>query len=412
MSNLHRLMDVQFGLHADAANFLTMPGSLRRLMVKGGGESLLPPGMGFQDRNDIASLAGRGFPDQLGPLALQQLAPVIEWKGVNDNSGAAVASAAAWYAKMEQGEIVTSILGGEPAATSSAAPTVNSTGHNASAGELGVSGTALVAGQIILFPTSGGNRVRQVVSFGTGVAVLDRPYTGTPTTSGTIIRAAVWTWNPSVRNHVHGAFRVEDAEQMTEFVGCAPESLALALSPGQKVMATCSFMPTTAAPAGAKLSPSVTYPAAGSPCLAVNGEFMIGSETFVPTGDVSLTVNTGNEMRETASGPDGTLGGVQAEKRGNVTLALTLRSGASASRGEVQRDAGTESLRELLGLVQGRQEIRTTRDVAYLIGRSPGAATYIRMPDANVRATVGVDGTATAIALEIQPLTTMSIGVL
>ena len=116
---------VQMGLHADVNDFTTAPSTYRRIQVTGGAESLMPRRLLEISRNDIASLDGRGFVHLYGPLDLANFAPVTEFKGVNDNTGAAVA-AASWAAKMEQADLLTSVFGSLPVATASAAPSTAS----------------------------------------------------------------------------------------------------------------------------------------------------------------------------------------------------------------------------------------------------------------------------------------------
>jgi hypothetical protein len=409
MSNLHRMMDVQVGLHADAATFLTAPSAYRRIRLVGGGESFLPRGMTPISRNDVVALNGQGFTDQRGPLDLAALAPVLKFRGVNDNSGAGV-TASGWLNKMEQGEILTSFFGSLPVATSGSAPTVAASGHTTTL--LNTATTVPVAGQILMFETSAGLRVRRVASVtNTTEANFDHPYTGTPVTASTIIRAATWLWDSSVRNHTHLGFLAEDRQQLTTFLGCAPDTLALSMDAGAQLRMTLGVMPTTATGAEAPATPSVTYPSSGEPILALNGELFIGGEAFIPTG-MSFSLATGNVMRATPSSPHGVLGGVGEEKRGALQLSFTLRAGTSAARGEVQRNAGVETMRTILGITDGPQAISAGRNVFLSLGRGVGGAVGLSIPTANLAASMATDGGHTVFSCVATATSAASIGVL
>ena len=409
MSNLLRMLDVQVGLHADAADFLTAPAAYRRLRIVVGGESFLPRGMTPISRNDVAALNGQGFTDQRGPLDLAALAPVLKFRGVNANSGAAV-SASGWLDKMEQGEILTSFFGALPVATTGAAPTVAGSGHTTT--RLNTATTVPVAGQILMFETSAGLRVRRVASVSnTTEANFTEPYTGTPVTASTVIRAATWLWDPSIRNHTHLGFLAEDQQQQSTFLGCAPDTLAMSMDAGAQLRMTLGMMPTTATGAAAKASPSVTYPASGDPILALNGELFIGAESFLPTG-MSLSMSTGNVMRATPSSPHGVLGGIGEEKRGALQLSFTLRAGTSAARGEVQRNSGVETMRTILGITDGPQAISAGRNVFLALGRGVGGALGLSIPTANLAASMATDGGHTVFSCVATATDAASLGVL
>lgn len=407
MSSLHRLMDIQVGLHADAADFLTVPGTFRRIRLVGGGEGFLPPPNTPISRNDVAALNGQGFTHQRGPIDLASKSPVTKFRGVHDNDGAAVA-AADWAAKMEQADLLTSLFGSLPIATASAAPTVATSGHTTTT--VVFVGTAPVAGQMFLFQTSSGPRIRQVVSVASLTATVDRAYSGTPTTGSTIIRAARWLWDPSVRNHIHTGWRTEDSEQQSDFLGCAPESLALDIPPGGQLRATWGISPTDVTRAGAKLSPTVTYPTSGDPIMGINATFHLGSLAFNVHG-VSLNVTTGNAPRATNNGPNGVLGGVGEEKRGGFVLGFSLRVGASAARGELSRNTGAETLRTALGVADGAQAISAERDGLLTVGLAAGGAMAIRIPTGDLQASLAADGGHTVAACTLTATDTASLGV-
>lgn len=91
--SLLRLLDVQVGLHTDANDFTSTPGALRRIQMMGGAESMMARAQTPLSRNDMQSRDGRGFAHLYGPSMLDPpLAPQTEFKGVNGNTGAALAS--------------------------------------------------------------------------------------------------------------------------------------------------------------------------------------------------------------------------------------------------------------------------------------------------------------------------------
>jgi hypothetical protein len=408
MTALLRQLDVQFGLHADVNDFTTAPVTFRRLQVTGGAESLMPRRLMEISRNDIASLDGRGFVHLYGPLDLADLAPVTEFKGINTNDGAAVA-AAGWAAKMEQADLLTSMFGSLPIATTSAAPTVAASGHTTTT--LTTAGTAPVAGEFFLFQTSAGPVIRQVFSVVGQIATFDRSYAGTPTSASTIIRAARWVWDASVRNHVHMGAKVEVVGSLlATFLGLAPVSCAIAIPTGGKLTATWAFSPSDVDGFAAPAAPTPTPPTAGTPIVGLNAVVMIGNERFF-ADSISLTINTGNEPRTTPATENGVAGGIQAEKRGNgLQLTFSIRN-ESNLRGGVERNAGSETLRTLAGDTLGAGALSTSRDVLLVVGRSAGAALALRIGSADTQVTMATVGATQAITVTCTATDSASFGV-
>jgi hypothetical protein len=405
MTSLLRFLDVQCGLHSTVNDFTTMPTLTRRLQLVGGGETLMPRKLQDISRNDIAALDGRGFTQLYGPLDLADVAPVLEWKGVNSNTGAAVAGAA-WHDKVEQGELMTSMMGALPVTTTGAAPTVAASGHSTTT--LVFVGTAPVVGEMVLFQTSLGPRIRTVVSFVTLTATFDRPYTGTPTASSTIIRACRWDWAPGVANHTHVGFRAELPDVQADFVGCAPVSMALAVPTSGRLTSTFTFSPTDVDGFKATSAPTTTFPAAGNPLVGINAELFIGSESFV-VDSLSLNVATGNEPRTSPSSENGRLGGIAADKRGGFTLTASIRNEPQA-RGGIERNTGTETLRTIMGDVLGAGAVSAERDVLLVIGRAAGAAMAVRLPNAALSAATAAVGSVAGVNLTFTATRNASLG--
>lgn len=405
MTSLLRYLDVQVGLHATVNDFTAMPSLTRRLQLVGGGETLMPRKLTDISRNDIAALDGRGFSHLYGPLDLKDVSVALEWKGVNANTGGPIVGAA-WHDKLEQGELMTSMMGAPPVTTTGATPTIAASGHSTTT--LVFVGTAPVAGEMILFPTSLGPRIRTIVSIVSLTATLDRPYTGTPTSGQNIIRACRWDWAPNIANHTHLAFRAELPDVQADFVGCAPVSMALAIPTGGKLTATFGFSPTDVDGFKATSAPTVTFPAAGSPIVGINAELFIGSESFV-VDSLSVNYATGNEPRTTPSSENGRLGGIAAEKRGGFTISASVRNEPQA-RGGIERNTGTETMRTALGDVLGAGAVSAERDVLLVIGRAAGNAMAIRFPNAAISADTGAVGSVAGLPLTITATRNASLG--
>ena len=403
---LNRLMDIQVGLHADVNDFSVAPVTYRRVQLFGGGETLMPRALTKIDRNDIMALDGRGFVGLYGPLDVADVAPVTEWKGVDANSGAAVASAG-WAAKMEQADMITSMFGAAPAATVAAAPTVAASGHTATT--ITFTGTAPVAGLMYLFQTSAGPRIRQCLSAASQIATLAHPYTGTPTSSSTIIRAAQWEWSPAVSAHVHLGMLSEGPDYRAEFLGCAPNSLALAIPAGGRVTATWGYSPTDVAPLLSPAGPSAVYPPSGAPILGLNAELLIGAGIYA-VDDLAVSYSNNNEARSTPASRNGRLGGIAGEKRGGFQITGSIRNEVIA-RGGVQRDTGVESLRTALGDTLGIGALSAERDVLLVVGRAAGAAFAVRLPTADFTASMAAVGSLAGIAFTATATRNATLGV-
>lgn len=400
-----RLLDFQVGLHADVNDFSTSPAAYKRVQLIGGGETLLPPPLMKIGRNEIAALDGRGFVGLYGPLDLVDAAPVTEWKGVNDNTGGAV-TASGWLAKLEQGELMTSMMGSLPTATVGAAPTIAASGHTTTT--LTFVGTAPVVGGLYLFQTTLGPRIRAVASIAGLVATMAHPYTGTPTASSTIIRACQWEWAPGLVYHTHLGIKAETPDALVEFLGCAPLSLGLSVPTGGKLSATWGFLPTDATGPIAPVSPTTTFPPSGAPIIGINAEVWVGGQSFA-ADNIAIAYATGNDRRGTPTSKNGRLGGIAAAKGGALTITMSVRN-ELAARGGVQRDTGNETLRTLLGDTLGAGALSAERDVLVVIGRAVGAATVIRFANADVNLKMAAVGAMVGGSITCTATRNASIG--
>jgi hypothetical protein len=321
----------------------------------------------------------------------------------------AAVAAASWAAKMEQADLLTSMFGSLPVATVGAAPTVNATGHSTTT--LTTAGTAPVVDDFLLFQTSAGPVIRQVASVAGQIATFDRAYAGTPTTASTIIRAARWRLDPSVRNHVHMGAKVEVVGSMlATFLGLAPVSCSLAVPTGGKLLATWAFSPSDVDGFAAPVAPTPTPPTAGSPIVGLNAVVMIGAERFFAE-NIAISINTGNEPRTTPASENGVAGGIQAEKRGNgLQLTFSIRNETN-SRGGVERNTGVETIRTLMGDALGAGSLSTSRDALVVIGRSAGAAMALRIPTADLQASIATIGATQAVAVTLTATDEADLGV-
>jgi hypothetical protein len=388
MSDLLRFLDVRFGLHS-ANDFVTMPGTLGRIQLVGGHEGFVPRAHTELSRNEISSIPGVGYHHLTGPVDLAELAPQIEFKGVDSNTGAAVAD---WSTKMEQANLLTSLFGAAAPASVGAAPAVETTGHSTTV--LVATTNVIADGDVLLFQTSAGPRIRQVVSGGGTVTLtFSESYTGTPTTASTIVRAARWSSDFTAWNHLHGGFRAEGNRFSTDFWGCAPVGMQLSFPEGGKVLFTSNWAPTDGGEINSKVNPATTVPTAGYPIVALNAEMYIAGERKI-VRDVSFSMQTGNVARTTTSSANGVLGGVAGDKRGNCQLTFSLYVGDTA-REEVAVGAGTVPIGYLLnrdnsssgswepGMISG------SRRVFFKVGSAAGRALAIVIPTADIKATYG-----------------------
>lgn len=388
MTDISRLQTLRYALHTNATTFTGTPGVLSPLQVTDDASSFLPRQRTPIDRS-LRSLSGRRFPHLRGAQDVGDLTVACEFKGVNSNTGGAVAD---WEAKMEQGYLLASLFGAVAPATSSTASTVDTTGHTPATGVLQVvSGTNYAVGQVIAFATSAGLQIGRIEIKATNVLTLQHPYTGTPTSGATVYRLGVYTVSDSTTSHVHAFFAAEGEDWRRDYFGCAPMSLNIGIPNTGALTMSSVFSPSTWADV-AEADPAYADPTAGNPIVNDGAYFRLDGVEYL-LRNASVTYNCATAIRETASKTNGRLGGVCGTGDGkSFMIEGELYISNTATLGEVQDNAGTPSLVNILGSDVAAGQISTAREVALQVGTEIGGCMYALLPTADFRATVQTSG--------------------
>ena len=382
MTDVSRLSTLRYGLHSDAYTFTGTP-SLAPLRLTDDGASFLPRQRAVLARN-LRSLSGRRYPHARGVQDLADITVSTEFRGVNSNTGGAVSD---WEAKMEQGDLLASLFGAVAPATSGAATTVAGSGHDAATGELNTAdGTNIAVGQVIAFGSSAGLQVGRVASKATNVITLDHPYSGTPTTSATVYRLAVYSVSDSVTHHTHAMFSAEGEDWRRDYFGCCPMSMALAF-PGAGLMGMTSvFSPTSFADL-AEAGPAHAEPTSGSP-IVVDACKMWFAGLDVVARDIEISYSCATQARRADTRTNGKLGGVCGTGDGKMfTLSFSVYLGDGNIAGELTDGSTTPDLNALLGDDDAAGDIATTRKISLQVGTEIGAVCYAYLPEADCSVT-------------------------
>jgi hypothetical protein len=395
MTDVARLSTLRYALHANNATFSGTPGTLFPLRITDDGASFLPRNRTPIPR-PLRSLSGRRYSHIRGVQDLADLTVATEFKGVNSNTGAAVND---WEAKMEQGYLLASLFGAVAPQTTGIAPTVAASGHTPSTGVLAVVGTTTANGQVIGFATSDGFEVARIASGGgTTTLTLDHPYTGTPTTSATVFRAAVYSVNDAVTQHVHAFFAAEGEDWRRDYFGCAPMSMSLALPNAGLVTMSSVFSPTSFADV-AEINPAHAEPVAGSP-IVVDAARVWFAGLNVLARDLTLSYSAATQARTASTRTNGKLGGVSSTGDGKTfTIEFSVYVGDGTLAGELQ-DGSTVTptlLNDLIGDSSASGAVSATRKLSLQVGSAVGACAYAYMPEADcVVTTQHTDGLTVA----------------
>lgn len=392
MTDVARLSTLRYGLHTNAFTFTGTP-SLVPLRLTDDGASFLP-----RNRAPIArplrSLSGRRYSHVRGVQDLADISVATEMRGVNANTGAAVTD---WEAKMEQGYLLASLFGAVAPVTTGVAPTVAAAGHTPASGILAVVGTTTANGQVIAFATSAGLQVGRIASGGgTTTLTLDHPYSGTPTTSATVFRNAVYTVNDAVTHHVHAMFAAEGEDWRRDYFGCMPMSMALALPNAGLVGMTSVFSPTSFADT-AEANPAHAEPTSGNP-IVVDACKMWFAGLDVIARDLTINYSAATTPRVASTRTNGRVGGVSSTGDGKTfVMEFSIYIGDSNLAGELQDGAGSPTLNDLIGDSDAAGDVSVTRKVSLQVGTEIGAVMYAYMPEADcVVTTQHVDGLTVA----------------
>ena len=381
MTNVNRNISVQVGIHTTTSDFSTVP-TVAPVLPRAGVPSLLPRKRGGIAR-PLRSVSGIRFAKVRGEKAVDPISLPLDFRGVNTNTGGAVA---AWEAKMEQGALLQALFGAAATATTNAATTCSGT---AGATLTVASGTDIPTGSVILFTTTTGTFIRRVTDGG-GTVTLTLNQAASGTASGTVIRLGRYTGAPSINHHQHIAIDVEQLSEgagvwRRQFVGCAPSKGVITIPNNGLTTFDVDLMPTDwsrAAPA----SPSFVQPTAGEAVPVSAVEFRIGANLF-DLRNAKFTIDNAVVMRETAVGVNGVRGGVcgAAGEEGKIfMLEGEILVGAAVPGQELQDNTGTPSVRDLLGDVDAEGVVVTARDIMLTVGNVAGSCFGIFMPTADM----------------------------
>jgi len=392
MTDVARLSTLRYGLHTNAFTFTGTP-TLVPLRLTDDGASFLP-----RNRAPIArplrSLSGRRYSHVRGVQDLADISVATEMRGVNANTGAAVAD---WEAKMEQGYLLASLFGAVAPQTSGVAPTIAAAGHTPASGIVAVVGTTTANGQVIAFASSAGLQVGRIASGGgTTTLTLDHPYSGTPTTGATVFRNAVYTVADSVTHHVHAMFSAEGEDWRRDYFGCMPMSMALALPNAGLVGMTSVFSPTSFSHLS-EANPAHAEPTSGNP-IVVDACRMWFAGNDVIARDLTINYSAATTPRVASTRTNGRVGGVSSTGDGKTfTMEFSIYVGDGNLAGELRDTAGSPTLNDIIGDSDAAGDVSVTRKVSLQVGTEIGAVMYAYMPEADcVVTTQHVDGLTVA----------------
>jgi hypothetical protein len=385
MTDVSRLLTVRHALHSDSSTFTGTPGTLFPLRCTDDVAGLYPRNRVALARN-LRSQGGRRYSHARGSQDVADITLATEFRGVDSNTGAAVA---AWEAKMEQGLLLQSMFGAVAPATVGVAPTIAAAGHTPLSGILAVVGLTTANGQVIAFATTTGLQMGRILSGGgTTSLTLDHPYTGTPTTAATVFRMAVYTVADSVTHHVHAFLTGEGESWRRDYFGCAPMSMALSLASGQLVGMSSVFSPTSWADV-AEADPAHAEPTAGSPIVADRVRLLIdGVEYFA--SNLSINYTNATQIRDVDTiGGNGRLGGVCGAGDGkSFTIEGEVLIGATSPA--LTGELADAAMVPLLGSDVNAGAVSTVREVALMVGSDVGAIMYALLPTADFVASTAI----------------------
>lgn len=379
MTDVLRQLALSFGLHSTAYDYSSTPGTVVQLQPP-----TMPTGVLRRQRTAIDrpnyAVDGRRFAHAWGAKDLSPIEITLDMKGSSSTGGATT-----WQTSMDSALMLDSIFGAAAAASSGAATTCSGT---AGATLTVTSGASIANGDMIVFSTSAGTFAREVTSGGgTTTLTLDRAASGTA--SGTVYRMARWNWSTSITDHVHGYIRAELPNSRTDFFGCAPQQLRIAVSSGIVRLET-TWLPTDWDDV-AEANPSFSEASAGEPIIGVGAKFLWGAVEYL-VKNLSITAATGAVPRETHNGVNGVSGYVCSDKT-SVVIEGELYLGDNAGAfNEIVDDSGSLKLEDFTGDALQAGDVPGTADIAIQLGRAAGRCAYLRLPAASLRGSVQDSG--------------------
>ena len=396
MTDILRLQTLRYALHTNASTFTGTPGSLFPLQITDDGASFLPRQRTPIER-PLKSLGGRRYPHIRGAQDTADVSVALEMKGVNSNTGAAVAT---WETKLEQGYLLQSLFGTAAPATTGAAPTIAAAGHTPATGVVAFTAAANVQnGAVIAFSTASGLQIGRVETGGgaaTTSVTLQHPYSGAPVNASTVYRLAVYDVSDSVTGHIHAFFAAEGEDWRRDYFGCAPMSMNIAVPNTGLVTMSSVFSPTTWSDV-AEANPAYADPTAGNPLVNDGAIFRLDGVEFL-LRNASITYNCATAMRETSSRTNGKLGGVCGTGDGKSFMIegeLYLGDASTVLPEAIDNGsytAGAPQLVSMLGSDVAAGQISTSREVALQVGTEIGGCMYALLPSADFRATMQAGG--------------------
>lgn len=396
MTDVLRLQTLRYALHTNAATFTGTPGSLFPLQITDEGASFMPRQRAPIDRS-LRSLSGRRYPHVRGAQDTGDVSLALEMKGVNSNTGAAVAT---WETKLEQGYLLQSLFGAAAPATTGVAPTIAAAGHTPATGVVAFTAGANVQnGAVIAFTTASGLQIGRVESGGgaaTTTVTLQHPYSGAPVNASTVYRLAVYDVNDSTTQHVHAFFAAEGEDWRRDYFGCAPMNMSVAIPNAGLVTMSSAFSPSTWSDV-AEANPAYADPTAGNPIVNDGAIFRLDGVEFL-LRNATITYDCATAIRETTSRSNGKLGGVCGTGDGkSFTIEGELYVGDSATAipeliDNASYTAGAPQLVSLLGSDVAAGQVSTAREVALQVGTEIGGCMYALLPSADFRASVQAGG--------------------
>ena len=369
-SNLERTRDTTPAING---------GTLYPLQITDDGASMLPRAREFIPRK-LRSLQGRQFTAVRGGKDVSAITLATEFKGVNSNTGGAVSD---WSAKMEQGYLLEAAFGSIAPTTTGAAATVAASGHSTTT--LNTSdGTNYSAGQVIAFGTDEGIRVGLIASKATNVLTLQHAYDGTPTTGATIYRLATWTQDDDLVDHSHVYVSAEGADFARDFGGCAVQGIEIMVPNNGLVTMQTTLMPSNWYDLDED-NTAYAAPTAGNPIVNNGAQvYLIGADNEPHFArNLKITIETGLQMREMASKPNGVYGGVFAGGEGKRII---LEGEVYLDSSDVPDGAidGSSGIYQWTGEGDDAGALGTEREVSVTVGSAVGGLMHLEMASADL----------------------------
>lgn len=369
MSNITSLSLLRYGKHTSNTQ-LESDASVSYGFCEHEGDIAIKQGPRKLERN-LRRGDNEKYARVVGPRDVPTLGFSTQLRGLNANSGGAVTTAK----QTELGPLLDVIMGAN--GTGGTGSTASASGHSSTTLAV-ASAASIVAGNAVLFEdTSDGWIAREVVSKSSNTLTLDRAYTGTPVSSGVVYCGVSWYPDQDAPNHVHLAADVENIglDRVKMFGGMGSVVVDFPAN-GGLAMCAWSFDFSHDDDDESPASPTFSAPTVGTTIPCIDGTFWVGASELLMR-DAKLNITPAKAQKQHYAALNGFAGYVVTAI--DVTLTGTLLMGALTSE-------ATQTTRRTL---QGA----STQDIAFQLGRGPGASIYVRLPAADFDcAKASVDG--------------------